>query len=164
MYSVNLTKETLNIEKKDEQLFIDGNPLNWELEKISQNHYLIKHDQKIYNLEIVSADYETKTFKLKLNNKIKELVVKDKFDILLEKMGMNNSSKQEIKEIKAPMPGLIHEIKVAVGDEVKKGDPVLILEAMKMENILKSPGDGQVKLIKVEKGQSVEKNQILIQF
>jgi biotin carboxyl carrier protein len=77
---------------------------------------------------------------------------------------MNNLNSQAAKEIKAPMPGLIFDIKVKEGDEVKKGDAVLILEAMKMENILKSPGDGTVKSIKIKKGQSVEKNQVLIQF
>jgi biotin carboxyl carrier protein len=164
MYSVNLTKETLNIEKKDQQIFIEGEPLEWDLRKISANQYLIHHQHKSYTLELIHADYDAKTFKVKLNNKTMELVVKDKFDLLLEKMGMNNQASQELKEIKAPMPGLIHEIKVAVGDEVKKGDPILILEAMKMENIIKSPGEGKVKHIKIEKGQSVEKNQVLIQF
>jgi biotin carboxyl carrier protein len=77
---------------------------------------------------------------------------------------MNNLQNNSAKEIKAPMPGLIFDIKVKEGDEVKKGDPVLILEAMKMENILKSPGDGTVKKIKIKKGESVEKNQVLIQF
>ena len=62
------------------------------------------------------------------------------------------------------MPGLILDLKVKPGDEVKKGDIVLILEAMKMENIIKSPGDGLVKSVKVKLKDSVEKNQILIQF
>jgi biotin carboxyl carrier protein len=62
------------------------------------------------------------------------------------------------------MPGLILDIKVAPGDLVKKGDVVVILEAMKMENSIKSPGDGVVKDIKVALKQSVEKNQVLIQF
>jgi biotin carboxyl carrier protein len=47
---------------------------------------------------------------------------------------------------------------------VKKGDALLVLEAMKMENILKSPADGKVKKISVKKGMAVEKNQVLIEF
>jgi len=69
-----------------------------------------------------------------------------------------------MKEIKAPMPGLILDIKVAPGDVVKKGDVLVILEAMKMENSIKSPGDGMVKIVRVGLKQSVEKNQVLIQF
>jgi biotin carboxyl carrier protein len=59
---------------------------------------------------------------------------------------------------------LIIDMKVQPGDTVKVGDPLLILEAMKMENMLKSPGDGVVKSVKVKKGDTVEKNQVLIEF
>lgn len=62
------------------------------------------------------------------------------------------------------MPGLIWDIKVQVGDVVKAGDVVLVLVAMKMENALKSPGEGVVKSIKINKGDTVDKNQILIEF
>jgi biotin carboxyl carrier protein len=64
--------------------------------------------------------------------------------------------------IKSPMPGLIIAIPVEVGQAVKKGDKVVILESMKMENELRSPKDGLVANIYVEPGASVEKNQILI--
>ena len=79
-------------------------------------------------------------------------------------MGIHNTSKSKVNQIKAPMPGLIWEIKVQVGDVVKSGDVVLILVAMKMENALKSSGEGIVKNIKISQGESVEKNQILIEF
>jgi biotin carboxyl carrier protein len=62
------------------------------------------------------------------------------------------------------MPGLIIDLKVKDGDQVKAGDPLLILEAMKMENIIKSPGDATVKSVKVRMGEGVEKNQVLIEF
>jgi biotin carboxyl carrier protein len=62
------------------------------------------------------------------------------------------------------MPGLIIDLKVKQGDVVKAGDALLILEAMKMENIIKAPGEGTVKMIKAKKGDSVEKNQVLIEF
>ena len=77
---------------------------------------------------------------------------------------MSDANASKVKDVKAPMPGLILDIKVRPGQEVKKGDPILILEAMKMENILKSPGDGVVKEIKVQTRQNVEKNQVLILF
>ena len=79
-------------------------------------------------------------------------------------MGMNNTSAGKINSLKAPMPGLIIDLKVKAGDTVKQNDPLLILEAMKMENIIKSPGEGVVKLVKIKKGDSVEKNQVLIEF
>src|SRR5690606_3417991 len=90
--------------------------------------------------------------------------LRDKFDLLLEKMGMNNGQSGKINTIKAPMPGLIVDVRVKEGDTVKANDPLLILEAMKMENMIKPPGDAVVKSIKVRKGDNVEKNQVLIEF
>ena len=62
------------------------------------------------------------------------------------------------------MPGLILEILVTKSVKVKKGDPIIILEAMKMENILTSPIDGVIKNIEVKAQQTVEKNNVLIRF
>ncbi|MEO0561418.1 MAG: biotin/lipoyl-containing protein, partial [Chloroflexota bacterium] len=64
--------------------------------------------------------------------------------------------------IRSPMPGLIVDVPVAEGDEVTKGQTVIILESMKMQNELKSPRDGTVQRVSVEAGQSVEQKKILI--
>jgi biotin carboxyl carrier protein len=90
--------------------------------------------------------------------------VKDKFDELLEQLGMDASSSGKVSEIKAPMPGLVLDVMVAAGDEIKEDQPLLILEAMKMENVIKSPSDNTVKKVSINKGDSVEKNEILIEF
>ncbi|HSH65835.1 MAG TPA: acetyl-CoA carboxylase biotin carboxyl carrier protein subunit, partial [Bacteroidia bacterium] len=75
-----------------------------------------------------------------------------------------NLNTNKINEIKAPMPGLVLDIRVNEGDSIQKGDAVIVLEAMKMENIIKSPVDGTIKKINVKKGLAVEKNQVLVQF
>jgi biotin carboxyl carrier protein len=62
------------------------------------------------------------------------------------------------------MPGLIVDLRVKAGDKVKPGDALLILEAMKMENMIKASAESIVKSVKVVKGDSVEKNQVLIEF
>ena len=62
------------------------------------------------------------------------------------------------------MPGLVIDVCISEGDKIKKGDKIIVLEAMKMENIIKSPTDGIIKKINVNKGMAVEKNQILINF
>jgi biotin carboxyl carrier protein len=164
MYSVSINNSVFEVEKSKDLISVNGQILEWDIKKTGDRHYHVLYQNQSFNLELVSLDTETKTVRLKLNNKPCELKIRDKFDLLLEKLGMNNLQNNSAKEIKAPMPGLIFDIKVKEGDEVKKGDPVLILEAMKMENILKSPGDGTVKKIKIKKGESVEKNQVLIQF
>ncbi len=64
--------------------------------------------------------------------------------------------------LKAPMPGLVVAVPVAEGQAVKKGDVLLILESMKMQNELKSPRDGTVSRIRVKPGDSVEQKQTLL--
>lgn len=62
------------------------------------------------------------------------------------------------------MPGLVLKLIVTEGEEIKKGDSVLILEAMKMENIIKAPVDGRIKSIRVKVKEAVEKNQVLLEL
>ncbi|AFL84295.1 acetyl/propionyl-CoA carboxylase, alpha subunit [Belliella baltica DSM 15883] len=164
MYSVSIDKSAIKVEKSGDSIIVNEEILIWDFKKTSEKFYHIIQEGKSFNLEVVSVNSEEKTVTLKLNNKPATVKMQDKFDLLLEKLGMNTLKGNLAKEIKAPMPGLIFDIKVSEGDVVKKGDPVLILEAMKMENIIKSPGDGTVKTIKIKKGDSVEKNQVLIQF
>jgi len=64
--------------------------------------------------------------------------------------------------MKSPMPGIVIAIPVVVGDVVNKGDTVIILESMKMENELRAPRDGVIAQVKVEPGASVEKDQSLV--
>ncbi len=68
------------------------------------------------------------------------------------------------KVVKAPMPGLILEIKVKPGDTVSRNQAIMIVEAMKMENVIKAPADGTVKAVHVARGSSVEKDMKLVEF
>ncbi len=71
---------------------------------------------------------------------------------------------RKAKRLRAPMPGLIVKVEIEIGQDVKKGDGLIIIEAMKMENELKAAYSGKIKAINVQTGQPVEKNQILIEF
>jgi biotin carboxyl carrier protein len=64
--------------------------------------------------------------------------------------------------VRSPMPGKVVKVLVAPGDSVKSGAPVVVVEAMKMENELRSPRDGKVREVKVQEGQAVEANQMLV--
>jgi biotin carboxyl carrier protein len=156
--------KTWQVDIQKNTVLLNGAPFNWDISPIGPNTYHIIKDARSYTAELVSANYQEKTFTFKINGAVQTVSVKDRFDLLLDKLGMSNANAHKVNDVKAPMPGLILEIKVQPGQEVKKGDPIMILEAMKMENIIKSPGDGVVKEVKVQVKQNVEKNQVLIQF
>ncbi|TPE44839.1 acetyl-CoA carboxylase biotin carboxyl carrier protein subunit [Pontibacter mangrovi] len=156
--------KTWQVDIQKETILLNDTPFNWDVSPIGPNTFHIIKDARSFTAEVVSANYQEKTFTFKINGATQTVSVKDRFDLLLDKLGMSNANAHKINEVKAPMPGLILDVKVQPGQEVKKGDPIMILEAMKMENILKSPGDGVVKEIKVQERQNVEKNQVLILF
>ncbi|MCU0339743.1 MAG: biotin/lipoyl-binding protein [Spirosomaceae bacterium] len=165
MYKVIINEQqTYDVTAGKEGLILNNQPFAWDLVALGNNHFHVLHNNHSYNAEIIEANAADKTFKIKVNQHIYRVAAKDRFDLLLEQMGMNSTTKNKVNNIKAPMPGLIWDIKVQVGDTVKTGDVVLVLVAMKMENALKSPGDGVVKSIKIGKGDSVEKNQVLVEF
>jgi biotin carboxyl carrier protein len=164
MYKATVNSKTFDIDSTTEGMLVNGDPLSWDIVKIAEGYFHILYQQKSYRAEIVSTDSGSKTVTVKINGRKYPVQLKDKFDLLLEKMGIADATAGKINHIKAPMPGLILDLKVNVGDAVKIGDQVLILEAMKMENVLKSSGEGTVKTLNVKKGDRVEKGQVLIEF
>jgi biotin carboxyl carrier protein len=164
MFSVILQNTAHLVEKTDDSIKVNQKQITWDLKWVEDRKiHLIRENESI-EAELLSIDRNTKTLQIRIGHRTAALKLKDRFDLLLEKMGMNVNGNGSLKDIKAPMPGLILDLKIKPGDEVKKGDVVLILEAMKMENIIKSPGDGVVKEVRVSLKQSVEKNQVLILF
>ena len=125
--------------------------------------HIIK-DNKSYNAEVLKTNPEEKNFVIRVNGNKYTVQLKDKYDDLLEKLGMSNTSSVKVKEMKAPMPGLVVDVRVKEGDAVKQGDGLIVLQAMKMENIIKSPADGNIKKVHIKKGDAIEKNQTMISF
>ncbi|EAZ96011.1 Biotin carboxyl carrier protein [Flavobacteria bacterium BAL38] len=121
-------------------------------------------DHKPFKAEIVSTDFISKRYIIKVNNNTYEVAISDPLDELIKGMGIERGKTKVVNAIKAPMPGLILEINVEVGQSVKENDSLLILEAMKMENSFLSPRDGVIKSIAVEKGNAVDKGQLLVEF
>jgi len=130
--------------------------------KDGQFHFIYQH--KSYNAEVISQDVADKSMVIKVNGIICDVQIEDQFDILIKELGLEESTVKHALEIKAPMPGLVLGLSVEVGQHVAKGDSLLVLEAMKMENLLKSVADGVIKKICVAKGDKVEKNQVLMEF
>jgi biotin carboxyl carrier protein len=106
----------------------------------------------------------TKTFTIETGGEKFEVVIKDPLDQQLEQMGFGTAMGKQVKEIKAPMPGLVLEVAVTDGQVVKEGDRILILEAMKMENSILIHADATIKRVAVVAGQAVEKGQVLVEL
>ncbi|MDY2587963.1 acetyl-CoA carboxylase biotin carboxyl carrier protein subunit [Winogradskyella aquimaris] len=130
----------------------------------STNKYHILQNNDSIKANILSKDFNKKTYSIKVNNNTYDVVINDALDQQIAALGFEIGASKKVNEIKAPMPGLILEINVEKAQEVKEDDPLLILEAMKMENVINSPRDGVIKSIKVNQGDTVEKNALLIEF
>jgi len=135
-----------------------------DIAKTRESMYHILESNQPYHAEVVSSDFNTKTYTIKINNKPYTVKISNALDLLIKDMGFEIGSAKIVNEIKAPMPGLILDIIVKPGQEVKENDALLILEAMKMENVLTAPRDGVIKSISANTGDAVEKNQLLIEF
>jgi acetyl/propionyl-CoA carboxylase alpha subunit len=143
---------------------VNDEPFDWDITVLSEGKFHVLYNNQSVVAEVLAADYATKTFQLKLNGQLVDLHVKDRFDLLLAKLGMSAATVSKVNELKAPMPGLIVAVRVEPGQAVQKGDALLVLEAMKMENILKAPADGIIDAVKVGLRDNVTKGQVLIQF
>ncbi|MGP8216680.1 MAG: acetyl-CoA carboxylase biotin carboxyl carrier protein subunit [Bacteroidia bacterium] len=144
-------------------LEVNGNLVMIDMYEPRKGMLHIIYNSRSYNAELVSYNEEEKSVMLKVNNSRYEVKLKDDTDVLLEKLGIG-TKQHTVQNIKAPMPGLVIDVKIKLGDTVAKGDALLVLEAMKMENIIKSPAQAIVKKINVSKGMPVEKNQVLIEM
>jgi biotin carboxyl carrier protein len=137
---------------------------NLDALQTSKHNYHVLHDNKSYRAQISEANFNKKKYQVKVNNNTYDVTILNALDVLINDMGFEVGKAKQINSIKAPMPGLILEISVKPGQEVKENDPLFILEAMKMENSITSPRNGVIKSIAAKNGDAVEKNQLLIEF
>ena len=124
---------------------------------------LIK-DHRCSNAKLLEADATAKRLTIEIEGETFDIEIKDELDQVLEQMGFGKASIKQVKEIKAPMPGLVLEIAVTDGQEVREGDKLLILEAMKMENSIMIQTSAIIKKVSVSAGQAVEKGQVLVEL
>ncbi len=135
-----------------------------DIVQLDKTHWQILQDGVSYHVELISMDYSSRKMQLTVNGEAFDIAIDDRYAQLIERMGLSKEVVVEVKDLKAPMPGLVLKINVKEGDSFQKGDPLLILEAMKMENIIKAPIDGVIAKVNVEVGVSVEKGFVLLEL
>lgn len=154
----------LSISNDNSTVQINDELLEADVAALAENRFHVLCRHRSYNIEILEINTQEKTVSLKVNNNFHEVRLRDRMDELLQNLGMsvNGSSKQP--DVKAPMPGMVLDVLVQAGQQVEKDTPLLILEAMKMENVIKSPVAGTIKLVNARKGIAVEKNAVILEF
>lgn len=136
-----------------------------DLIPVSPTEYNLIYQHRSVNTHLLETDDTGKKMKIEVGGEVYAVEIKDELEQMLEVvMGFGEASAKYTREIKAPMPGLVLSINVTEGQEVKKGDKILILEAMKMENSILTHADAVVKKIAVTAGMPVEKGQVLVEL
>ncbi|MCX8479740.1 MAG: biotin/lipoyl-binding protein [Chitinophagales bacterium] len=156
--------QAMQLEFKDGVPQVNGVDCPWDMQVVGDGQFHIIMGGRSYNATVLSLNKEEKTARIRVNANEYTVNVKDRFDLLLKQLGMDAKAGNKANDLKAPMPGLILRMMVEEGQEVKKGDSLCVLEAMKMENVLKAAGDGVVKKIVVKEKTTVEKGQLMIQM
>lgn len=140
----------------------DESILKLDVLKESDSTFHLLHKQKSYFANLISSDFNNKTYSIRINSNIYQVKIKTPLDDLINNIGYTNGSAKINNTIIAPMPGIIIGLNVEKDQEVKKGDTLLILEAMKMENAIMCPKDAKIKDISIAVGDTVDKNKLLI--
>ena len=138
--------------------------INCDCIEVKGGRFHVIYKNKSYLADIVNLNASKKEVSLLINNRYYDVVLKDKYDDLLNQLGLDAATNKKDNEVKAPMPGQVLDILVKVGDAISEGDGLIVLEAMKMENIIKSTRDGIIQEVHAKKINSVEKNAELIVF
>ncbi|HQW03789.1 MAG: acetyl-CoA carboxylase biotin carboxyl carrier protein subunit [Saprospiraceae bacterium] len=137
---------------------------NLDCIRIDADTFHLLENGLAHTISIIASDPSSRKYTLKIDGEIKEVTLMDNLDLLIEKMGLNSTKTKKLSVLKAPMPGLVTGIKIAAGQEVEKGTPLIILEAMKMENMISAPHQAIIKSVNVSIGQAVDKGSVLVEF
>ena len=150
---------------EDRIISVDSkNLLLGEWTRTSESCYSVLIDGQSLNIEAIEGPDESGAMTVKVGGVLREVIVFDERALLLDKMGMNTGDSGADSRLCAPMPGKVLSVLVEAGQDVKVGDSLLILEAMKMENVIKSAVDGTIEDVNAKAGLAVEKGELLVAF
>lgn len=154
----------LNFRKEDHRWQPEEETADYDISWLPNGLIHILYKGENHTALVERVDFRNKELLLRINGRLYTAHIKEPMDQLLSSMGMDHRAQQKAAAIKAPMPGMVLKILVEAGQEIRKGDGLIVLEAMKMENILKAGSDGKVKAIKVTEKTAVEKGAVLIEM
>lgn len=162
-FRVLIGETSYDIAFRDGRVFVNDEPVTINFEHVLEHSYSLILEGKSIPLVVTSGDSDN-TCQVTVANRTVTVVVKDEITLLRERFGLGDNAKDASNDIRAPMPGLVLDIRVAPGSKVEAGEGLVVLEAMKMENELCAPRSGVVKAIHVQCGDAVAKNALLVEF
>lgn len=150
------------VEEREGDWYINNEKAEWSREALPSGINHIIYNNRNYNIQLLDIDRPRKSIVLLINGQEYRVEIQEPLDKLLSAMGIQQAGQHKLNEIKAPMPGLVLKVLVEPGQQIKEGEPVLILEAMKMENVFKATTSAKVKEIRVKEKTAVEKGEVLV--
>lgn len=160
-YITSVEDQAFEIEiRQNNQLVVNGVTVEADFQSVG--------DQPVYTLLLNGESYEALVYpsergiQVLLRGRLFDFIVEDERQRRLRQSSAGATMQSGEYRLKAPMPGLIVAVPVTEGQEIKQGDDLIILESMKMQNELKAPRDGTVNRVRVEPGDNVDQNQVLL--
>ncbi|MBF8248578.1 MAG: acetyl/propionyl-CoA carboxylase, alpha subunit [Bacteroidetes bacterium] len=141
---------------------INGRELPYDFANISLESYSLILDNVSTTVFVESIDLAEGQLRLRVNGRLYWLTVDDRRSLLRKSLLQNKQHRRESQVVRAPMPGLVVKVEVDVGAQVETGQGLVVLEAMKMENEIKSVQRGKVEAIHITSGKIVEKGEKLM--
>ena len=162
-YFVTVNGREIEVEADGERITVAGRELTASLHAVAGTplrHLVIDGRSTLLAVESLGGGQ----WAVAVRGERHELAVVDERTRYIRSLTGSGDRKRGPSVLKAPMPGLVVRVQVEVGQQVAAGDPVVVLEAMKMENQLKAPAPGVVGAVGVVQGEAVEKGRILLEF
>ena len=157
-------REGRNGSGKVEQILMNDVPVSCSVRETGPGVFSILYGNRSFQGLLLDLDRQTKTLRLRVNGQVLVVQITEPVDRIIAKMGWESAAAAAVHQIVAPMPGLIVKVHVEAGQQIKKGDPLLVLEAMKMENVFKASADAVVKAVKVQPTDVVAKGMVLVEL
>jgi biotin carboxyl carrier protein len=142
------------------EIKIDGEDCNLDIINLDANQYSVIFNNQVF--EFIIEQHSPTQYRVEFNNETYNINIEDERDLLFKKFEIQEKISDRLLVVKAPMPGLVLRVEVQVGQNVQIGTGLVVLEAMKMENQIRSPVDGIVQEIKAREKSAIEKGETLI--
>jgi biotin carboxyl carrier protein len=141
-----------------------GSEESWDWKQLAPGVFDVRMGNRNVRIERMDGPDPKGNIAVRVNGVVQTLQVLNQQQLLLESMGMTAGAETQEKHIESPMPGKILQVMVSPGAEVGEGDSLLVLEAMKMENVIRAPRAGIIEEVQARVGEAVEKAAVLVTY